>query len=260
MTANAYQADAARYLERIAALFGDYKRRALEFTAPAPGEIVLDCGCGAGDDLLLIAKATGGTVSLIGIDPDPETLQRARERAEQAGADIRFEAGSLENLPLADHSVDVARVDRVLQHVPDAPAALRELKRVVKPGGRVVAVDVDWGSLVLDHPDPVTTDRLVAFIRDRHVNGRAGRRLGAWLREVGLEELDGYADVVRVTDWEIAAFIWGLRESLDLMVSAGQIDAAAAETWWTEARAHAETGGFQSAMTGFAVKGSVPLS
>lgn len=62
-------------------------------------------------------------------------------------------------------------------------------------------------------------------------------------------------DVDRVTDWEIAAFIWGLKASLDGMVLAGQVEAASAEAWWSQAGDHAEAGRFQAAMTGFAVKG-----
>jgi ubiquinone/menaquinone biosynthesis C-methylase UbiE len=257
MNKNAYQADAAAYLQKIAALFDDYKRRSIAYLDLKPGETLLDCGCGAGDDLLAIAAATQGSVKLIGVDLDEQTLKQARSRAKQAGVDIDFKQGSLSALPLADHAVDVARVDRVLQHIPDIASALAELKRVVKPGGRLVAVDVDWGSLVLDHPNADLTDQLVAFIRDQHIQGRAGRQLLSWFQESGLKQVDGYADVVRVTDWEIAAFIWGLQASLQAMVEAGKVSQEKADAWLCDAAHHADKGHFQSAMTGFAVKGFV---
>src|SRR5690606_17674798 len=92
--------EAAVYLQRIAELFRDYKQRALDALELKSGETLLDVGCGAGDDLLAVAARSGGTVALLGVDPDPASLEAARRRAREAGADIRFLEGGLSGLPL----------------------------------------------------------------------------------------------------------------------------------------------------------------
>jgi len=255
---NAYRTAPVDYLTRITALFGDYKRRALEFMELRPGEHLLDAGCGTGDDLLMIGQAMGGAAKLTGVDLDEGTLKAGAARAEKAGIAIDFRQGDLVALPLEDDSVDVARSDRVFQHLPDPVASLGEMIRVTRPGGRVVGVDVDWGTLVLDHPQADFSDRIAAFARDQHTNGRSGRMLRRWFREAGLDDVEGYADVVCVTDWEIATYIWTLRDILDRMVRAEEATAAEADDWWAAAESHAQAGYFCGSMTGFVFKGTVP--
>jgi len=254
-SSNRYQTDPVEYLSRIAALFSDYKQKALAFLNCREGEHLVDVGCGAGDDLLSLAQAFPHALQLTGIDPDPGSLKAASLRAEAAGVEITFREGNLGALPLEDGEIDVIRCDRVFQHLKDPDAGLAEMIRVVKPGGRVVVVDVDWGSLVLDHPSPFLTDRITGFIRDSHVNGRAGRQLVGAFHRAGLQEVKAYADSVCVTDWEIAVMIWALEDAVDRMVSEQKLSSEEAATWWAEAEQHAERGQFSGAMTGFVVRG-----
>lgn len=258
-TANAYQADPTDYLTRITRLFGGYKRRALEFLELKPGQRLLDVGCGTGDDLLAIAGAMKGSLGLTGVDLNGDTLETARKRAAEAGADIDFIQGDLSAIPLEDGAVDVVRSDRVLQHVEDPVAALREMARVCRPGGHIAAVDVDWGTLVVDHPHTEVTDKLCVFTRDHHVNGRSGRCLRRWLTEAGLEDVTGYADAVCVTDLDIAVFVWVLQDTLDRMAKAGHITPREAEDWMSEARRLDAAGLFCGSMTGFVMRGTVPV-
>lgn len=105
---------------------------------------VLDAGCG--DGALACAAALRGA-AVIGVDPDPAMLAAARARAKQAGVEAAFSEGRIESLPFAGASFDVVVAITVLCFVADAAAALRELVRVLRPGGRLVLGELGRWSL-----------------------------------------------------------------------------------------------------------------
>src|SRR5947209_7648772 len=99
-----------------------------------------------------------------GFDPEPRFARLARQRlAERRLSQASVEIGTAEAIPLGDATVDAAVAQTVLVHVPRAAAALAEMCRVVRPGGRVASIDQDGDALVIDHPDKELTRRLVAF-------------------------------------------------------------------------------------------------
>lgn len=108
-----------------------------------PGERVVDVGCGAGIDSLIAAKMVGPGGAVIGIDMTPAMLEKARAgAAAMAAPNVEFREGFAESLPVPDAWADVVISNGVMNLFPDKMAGLREMARVLKPGGRLQIGDI----------------------------------------------------------------------------------------------------------------------
>lgn len=155
----------------------------LQLAGVALGDTVLDLGSGAGFDVLLAAQAVGPTGTVIGVDMTPEMLERATANAASAGVtNVEFRRGFIEELPVADASVDVVISNCVINLSPEKETVFRESFRVLRPGGRLAISD-----LVLRTPLPAgllkSTEAYVgcvagAMLRDDYLEAisRAGFR------------------------------------------------------------------------------------
>jgi SAM-dependent methyltransferase len=107
------------------------------------GDIVLDLGSGGGLEVIRSAERVGPTGQAYGLDMTDEMLRLARTNAERAGlANATFLKGLIEEIPLPDDSVDVVISNCVINLSTDKPAVLREIARVVRPGGRIGISDI----------------------------------------------------------------------------------------------------------------------
>jgi arsenite methyltransferase len=149
------------------------------------GEVVLDLGSGAGFDCFLAAKKVGKTGKVIGVDMTPEMLDKARENAEKGGyTNVEFRLGEIENLPVADNSVDIVISNCVINLSTDKRRVFNEAFRVLKSGGRFMVSDI------------VLLQELPQFIKNS-VPGYVGCISGAILKEKYLDTVKqaGFLDV-----------------------------------------------------------------
>ncbi len=108
-----------------------------------PGERVVDVGSGGGIDSLIAANMVGQSGRVIGVDMTPAMLAKARTSASSADiTNVEFREGFGESLPVEDGWADVVISNGVLNLMPDKDAALREMARVLKPGGRLQIGDI----------------------------------------------------------------------------------------------------------------------
>jgi len=177
-----------------------WKGRLLDLAGVTPGQRVLDLACGTGD-LALEARRRGGVVT--GLDITPRMLALARAKPD--GRPIRWLVGDMGALPLGDAAFDVVTTGYGLRNVPDLGVSLREMHRVLRPGGVACSLDFNrpdatWlravylayltvvGSALgwLLHGDADTYRYIPASIR----RWPGAARVGEMLRDVGFREVD----------------------------------------------------------------------
>lgn len=160
------------------------RRQVLKALDLAEGEKVLDIGSGPGLLAYDMASSVGPSGRVSGIDISEDMLAMSKKRcAEQPWAE--FQTADATKLLYPDSSFDAAVSIQVYEYVADIPAALAELNRVLRPGGRAVILDTDYGSLVIHTENEARMDRVLSAWDEHFVHGALPRTLSQQLREAG---------------------------------------------------------------------------
>jgi ubiquinone/menaquinone biosynthesis C-methylase UbiE len=189
----------ADYLARVARSTGGFKGLTYQLMQVHLGDSVLDVGCGSGEDTLHLAELVGPSGRVEGVDMDAGLLRVARRRAKALRlANVAHHRTTLPRLPFPDRSFDAVRSERVFQHLQYPAESLRECVRVLRPHGRLVILEPDWGTLVVDAGDP----RLERSVLSRGIDGAmynatAGRRLFGDFVRAGLEAIEVQVHPIR---------------------------------------------------------------
>ncbi|MFI7664356.1 class I SAM-dependent methyltransferase [Nocardia sp. NPDC049526] len=227
-----------------------------EALALQPGESAVDVGSGTGSEVIAFADAVGPTGTAIGVEPDPQLLASAERRAEQAGSTAKFHSGDAYGLPFGAKTFDAALCERVFQHLTAPSRAANEIARVLKPGGRVVVVDSDWGTAIVHPGDRPVVREIVDTLIAATTNPFSGRRLPGLLTKAGLV-IDEIGSHALVQDRTVGAGALVNRISA-MAVARGSITEAQRDQLIADLERGAETGDVHLSVTMFAVLAHKP--
>ncbi|MBA2721132.1 MAG: methyltransferase domain-containing protein [Chloroflexi bacterium] len=167
--------------------------KSLARLALQPGESVLEVGCGTGVFLPGLAALVGRSGRVVGLDHAPAFLAEARNRL--AAADLSeavdLVEGDVHRLPIDDASFDAVHCERVLMHVEDPAAAIGELRRVLRQGGRAVVAEIFAAGATMETPDPDTNRQIERSLVSGIRNGQMGIQLRRLMIKAGFVDVDG---------------------------------------------------------------------
>lgn len=207
---------------------------------------VLEVGCGTGAVLRAVAARGDFTGTALGIDQGATFIEAARRFADQEGlgARVEFRVGDVHDLDVDDGVFDVVIAHTLVSHVAEPETALREMARVVRPGGTVVIFDGDYASLTFACSDPAMgRDMDAALANATFNNPLVMRELPRLLPDLGLEVVDADGDAV--TEIGSGSFFRTFAETYaPLVKEAGLLPDATVDAWLDAQRQALEDGTF----------------
>lgn len=236
------------------------RQRFLRLLRVREGERALEIGCGSGVVLRDVAALIGRRGEVVGVDPSRRAIAAARrlcrERPEDRHIALRVADGM--DLPFRAGRFDVALAVTVVLHVADPAGLVREMTRVVRPGGRIGLQDQDFGTLALSHPDRDLTDRILRGVIGRiYEEPYSGRRLPMLLRGAGLEEVRLETDVYQDTVLQPYSKTF-IERRAEQAVRFGIVDADTAQRWLDGFTALVAEGAFVMTLNFYSAVGVKP--
>ncbi|HSM67724.1 MAG TPA: methyltransferase domain-containing protein [Ilumatobacteraceae bacterium] len=248
------------YLDMAAQILSAAKRRTYELMGLQVGHRVLDLGCGPASDTIALADLVGETGEVHGVDFDPEMVEEANVRAKAAGLDERVlhRQADAAALPFDDDLFDACRSERVFQHLPDPAAGLAEMIRVTRPGGRIVVLDTDFGSLSIASEVSELERTVAEHYRSMMNSPFAGRMLYRSFKAVGLDDVSVEIVPIAVDDLGVFSEAFVLARVLEAAEDAGVLTDDEVRHFRADLEQAAEIGGFFASVQQLLVTGRKP--
>ena len=246
-----FDEDAAKRLEAIYHSADAVRRRRIvrDAIAAAPGERVLDVGCGPGFYCLELSEDVGASGTVVGVDSSPAMLELARRRcAGRRGIDLR--EGEATTVPARDGEVDAVISVQVLEYVADVGAALAELLRVLRPGGRALVFATDWATLAVHSEDAARSARVLAAWDEHLAHRSLPHTLAPRLRAAGFEDVRMTAHPHTTIEFDPDRFGAALVPFIAAFAEGrAGLEPGEAQAWADEQRALGERGAFWFSVT-----------
>jgi ubiquinone/menaquinone biosynthesis C-methylase UbiE len=257
-----FDQDLATKIEALYRIGDAVRRRRIvrEALSVAPGQRILDVGCGPGFYCAELAEQAGPSGSVLGVDSSPAMLELAARRC--AGRDrIELRQADAASLPAADASFDAALCVQVLEYVADPSAALAEIHRALRPGSRVVVWDIDWATVSLHALDSALTARVLRAWDEHLAHPSLPRTLGPRLREAGFEQIRMDAHPFCTNRFDHDSYGTALLPHIgSFVVGRNGITDDQAQAWVAEQQGLGERGEFYFASTQFCFTATKPFS
>jgi ubiquinone/menaquinone biosynthesis C-methylase UbiE len=229
--------------------------RSYEYLDLKEGDSVLDAGCGPGYDALRMAAIVGSTGKVTGIDPVTRMIEIARENAARSTYPVSFQAGDVWRLDFPDAWFNAVRIDRILQIHENPGEILDELIRVLRPGGKILAIEPDWETFVCDPGDRDTARTFFRFCADQFPDGSAGRTLFRCFRERSLSDVVVHPEPLVMHRLALASKMLHMEQFLGTAREHNVLTQNEIDTWLQELAAADKKGRFTFAGMMFAVTG-----
>jgi len=245
--------DFVQYLDttRATDFFQEMKRRTFALMEVRAGQNVADIGCGTGEDVQALAVQAGPSGRAVGVDISATMIATAKERSRNGNSNVEFVQGDVQKLPFDDACFDAIRAERLLQHTPDVDLALREIARVVTPGGRIVSWEADLDLFIIDAADYHTSRIMQRLICDGFHNGSIGHQLYRRFLDRGFVEVQSTPLIQNFADFPLIETAFDLTASVERAVKQDLLQADRAMQWLDGLRSASRSGHFMSAIGGF---------
>jgi ubiquinone/menaquinone biosynthesis C-methylase UbiE len=250
-----YPSSFIAYLDQAKQQFAAAKRPSYALLGLQPKDKVLDVGCGTGDDVREIAARVGAAGLAVGVDKSEAMIAEAQRRSAGSSLPVQFYVAEAEHLPWECDLFDACYVDRLLQHVASPEPVFQQICRVLKPRGRLVILDRDWGMVALDSSDQITTRIVLDTAAARIRNSWMGRRLYGLFKIGNLKEVRLQTHYVNMGSLETADTLLDLRMVAEHAIEARNLTRQAVDAWWKDLSLRDQLGTFLATVTLFVVSG-----
>jgi len=171
------------YLQNSRRLLLNLKEHSYTFFQKINSGTIIDLGCGAGNDVIELAKITGEGVKITGIDHDPVMLEEAKEQSEGI-SNVDFILSEAYPLPFEDETISGLRTERVIQHLHNPEQVIGEVGRILKKDSPLVIIETDWSSLSFYTEFVDVQKKVNAYYTDVKINnGFAAAKLVSYLQQ-----------------------------------------------------------------------------
>jgi ubiquinone/menaquinone biosynthesis C-methylase UbiE len=237
--------------------FKAYKRQTFALMRIGAGSRVGDIGCGTGEDAKNLSEIVGVHGDATGFDISEAMLREARLRYANVH-NLAFVLSGADRLDAPTAYFDAVRLDRVLTHVPDIPAVFAELRRIVKPGGRIVISEPDMPGIWQSSRHPQLSAKIFRAIADSCAQPYAARNLYPTFSDTGLIEVELHLHSAAVADPSTAETILNFEATIKVMLAAGTLTTEESALWINEFEEQRRQARFLGGITVFVVAGTNP--
>jgi arsenite methyltransferase len=253
-----FDEEVAKQLEVVYHRQDVLRRRRLvrEALRAQPGERILDVGCGPGFYLADLLESVGPDGSLVGVDSSPASLAVAARRCE-GHPNVTLREGEATALPVEDGTFDAALIVQVLEYVNDATAALAEISRALRPGGRVVVWDIDWSTVSWHSADPARMTGVLQTWDEHLAHPALPRTLASRLRLAGFGQVAFEAYPFASVEFDPERYAAAIMPLIrNFVAGRGRITEEDADAWADEQRELGDRGEYFFCCTQFCFTGT----
>jgi SAM-dependent methyltransferase len=210
------------------------RMRTLDVLSPRAGERIIDVGYGPGLLVHDLATEVGPEGHVLGVDTSLPMLQLAERRCADL-PQVELIEGDAENLPADNETFDAVACIQVLLYIADVDRVLEEMRRVLKPGGRIVVMETDWRGAVLNSTAPMLTDKMMAAWDQSVPSPNLPTRIGPLLRRRGFAAVRVEAIPILSTSYVEKGFsVTMMAQFARLAREGGTVSEAESQNWLNE--------------------------